>query len=170
MLRNPDEPPEAVADDDVSLSPPPPMPSLRAAAEEPSIETPEPTLPDSESRPEVETAPPSPPVPPLAREPGSDFDAMWPPPVRSRGPQPANEPAPEPEPSLPREAPAVEPEPEQEAQVPAGAPRPAVLKSGIVDGMAYTLYVDGSIEAEMPHGTLHFASIEALREYLESGA
>ena len=40
----------------------------------------------------------------------------------------------------------------------------AILKSGVVDGMAYTLYVDGSIEAELPQGTLHFASINELRE------
>ncbi len=43
----------------------------------------------------------------------------------------------------------------------------AILKSGVVDGMAYTLYVDGSIEAELPQGTLRFASINDLREHLE---
>lgn len=46
----------------------------------------------------------------------------------------------------------------------------AVLKSGVVDGMAYTLYVDGSIEAELPQGTLRFASIKELREHLEQNA
>lgn len=54
------------------------------------------------------------------------------------------------------------PEKEQEA--------PAVLKSGVVDGMGYTLYVDGSIEAELPQGTLRFASINDLRSYLEKNA
>ena len=44
---------------------------------------------------------------------------------------------------------------------------PAILKSGVIDGMAYTLYADGSIEAEMPQGTLTFASVEALRLHLE---
>ena len=42
----------------------------------------------------------------------------------------------------------------------------AILKSGVVDGMAYTLYVDGSIEAELPQGTLRFASINELRDHL----
>ena len=46
----------------------------------------------------------------------------------------------------------------------------AVLKSGVVDGMAYTLYVDGSIEAELPQGTLRFSSINDLRGYLENNA
>jgi hypothetical protein len=43
----------------------------------------------------------------------------------------------------------------------------SVLKSGVIEGMAYRLYTDGSIEAELPAGTVHFASIEQLREYLE---
>jgi hypothetical protein len=48
------------------------------------------------------------------------------------------------------------------------APRAvAILKSGVVDGMGYTLYVDGSIEAELPKGTLRFASINELRSHLE---
>ncbi|MGA8799439.1 MAG: DUF308 domain-containing protein, partial [Pseudolabrys sp.] len=42
----------------------------------------------------------------------------------------------------------------------------AVLKSGVVDGMAYTLYIDGSIEAELPQGTVRFASIHELRNHL----
>ena len=45
-------------------------------------------------------------------------------------------------------------------------PPAAILKSGVVDGMGYTLYVDGSIEAELPHGTLRFASINELRDHL----
>lgn len=46
----------------------------------------------------------------------------------------------------------------------------AILKSGVVDGMGYTLYVDGSIEAELPQGTLRFASINDLRSHLEKSA
>ena len=46
------------------------------------------------------------------------------------------------------------------------APAADVYKSGVIDGMAYTLYVDGSIEAELPQGTIHFASVEALQTYL----
>ena len=42
-----------------------------------------------------------------------------------------------------------------------------VLKSGVVDGMAYTLYTDGSIEAELAQGVVRFGSIEELRNHLE---
>jgi hypothetical protein len=57
----------------------------------------------------------------------------------------------------------------------APAPQPAssavsVLKSGVVEGMAYTLYSDGSIEAQLPQGTLRFGSITALREHIDSTA
>lgn len=46
----------------------------------------------------------------------------------------------------------------------------SILKSGVVEGMAYSLYSDGSIEAELPQGTLRFGSIEALRDHIESSA
>ena len=49
---------------------------------------------------------------------------------------------------------------------PAGAQAVSILKSGVIDGMAYTLYTDGSIEAELPQGTLRFGSIDDLRDYL----
>ena len=42
-----------------------------------------------------------------------------------------------------------------------------VIKSGVVDGMAYSLYSDGSIEAEMPEGMMRFASIDELRAHLD---
>jgi hypothetical protein len=42
-----------------------------------------------------------------------------------------------------------------------------VLKSGVVDGMAYSLYSDGSIEAQMPEGMMRFASIDELRTHLD---
>jgi hypothetical protein len=45
-----------------------------------------------------------------------------------------------------------------------------VLKSGVVEGMAYTLYSDGSIEAQLPQGTLRFGSIGALRSHIENSA
>jgi hypothetical protein len=73
------------------------------------------------------------------------------------------------EPPAASEPPAsLEPDLAEEAPMPAEEPRTvAVLKSGVVDGMGYTLYVDGSIEAELPQGTLRFASINELREHLE---
>lgn len=78
-----------------------------------------------------------------------------------------------PPPDVPVPSPAVAPAPSAPGpDLPAGGEEmraAAVLKSGVVDGMAYTLYVDGSIEAELPDGTLRFASINALREHLERG-
>ncbi|MCO5129880.1 MAG: DUF308 domain-containing protein [Xanthobacteraceae bacterium] len=47
------------------------------------------------------------------------------------------------------------------------APAVTVVKSGAVDGMAYSLYSDGSIEAQMPEGMMRFASIEHLRAHLD---
>jgi hypothetical protein len=46
-------------------------------------------------------------------------------------------------------------------------PEVSVLKSGVVDGMAYSLYSDGSIEAQMPEGMMRFASIDELRAHLD---
>jgi hypothetical protein len=46
-------------------------------------------------------------------------------------------------------------------------PTVTVLKSGVVDGMAYSLYSDGSIEAQMPEGLMRFASIDELRTHLD---
>jgi hypothetical protein len=58
-----------------------------------------------------------------------------------------------------------------ERQAPAGRkqdqPPVTVLKSGVVDGMAYSLYSDGSIEAQMPEGMMRFASIDELRAHLD---
>jgi hypothetical protein len=105
--------------------------------------------------------PPPPPRP-------SYFDKMWP--TEDRNPPAAPEPAPSRPESIPRvpEMDDVEPvaeEPRDEEINPV-----AVLKSGVVDGMGYTLYVDGSIEAELPDGTLRFASINELRAHLEKNS
>jgi len=89
---------------------------------------------------------------------------MWP--AAERSPPPPEQPHSWSE-SIPR-APAPEPKIEPEV-LPEEAPV-AVLKSGVVDGMGYTLYVDGSIEAELPDGTLRFASINELRKHLEENS
>ena len=65
------------------------------------------------------------------------------------------------------EQPAEEPRQEEQPEEPYAV---SILKSGVVDGMAYTLYSDGSIEAEMPEGTMRFASIMELRAYLEKAS
>lgn len=51
-----------------------------------------------------------------------------------------------------------------------GSAAASVLKSGIVNGMPYTLYSDGSIEAQLPEGTLRFGSITELRNHIEQSA
>ncbi|HEX2216535.1 MAG TPA: hypothetical protein VHG27_07595 [Xanthobacteraceae bacterium] len=55
-----------------------------------------------------------------------------------------------------------------DAAKPEGAP--TVLKSGVIEGMAYTLYSDGSVDAELPEGTIRFASISEWRAHLRAGA
>jgi hypothetical protein len=51
--------------------------------------------------------------------------------------------------------------------VPPASPRTDVLKSGVIGGMPYTLYADGSIEAELSTGTMRFASFTELRDFIE---
>jgi hypothetical protein len=58
-------------------------------------------------------------------------------------------------------------EPETSAEPPHAV---SILKSGVVDGMAYTLYSDGSIEAELAGETIRFASITELRQHIEASA
>jgi hypothetical protein len=89
------------------------------------------------------------------------------PPASERRPEPAP-PASErrPEPA----SPASERRPEAPAPQAPRAPTPAILKSGVVDGMAYTLYADGSIEAKLPQGTMKFDSIAELRAHIESNS
>jgi len=48
----------------------------------------------------------------------------------------------------------------------ATTPDATVYKSGVIDGMAYTLFMDGSIEAELPQGKVRFASVDELQKYL----
>jgi hypothetical protein len=62
--------------------------------------------------------------------------------------------------------PAMPSRPEPEPSPAPGRSSPTVLKSGVIEGMAYTLYSDGSIEAELAQGSMRFDSIPALRAYL----
>jgi hypothetical protein len=81
-------------------------------------------------------------------------------------PEPApQDPHPEPTPAPPQPPGAGQAAPPQpEAEEPEFT---TVLKSGVVDGLAYTLYADGSIAAELPDGRRRFASIDELRAHLE---
>jgi len=65
--------------------------------------------------------------------------------------------------AAPTERPAAAPR----AEEPPPASETTVIKSGVVDGMAYSLYSDGSIEAQMPEGMMRFASIDELRAHLD---
>ena len=102
---------------------------------------------------------------------GPTFDALWP-----KGPRSLR--AVQSGPARAVATPALEPEQVNEPAFeapPTGVPDDAateitILKSGVVDGMAYTLYSDGSIEAELPQGTLRFGSITELRSHIEQGS
>jgi hypothetical protein len=165
-LRNPDRPVAAVEEFEVkeyeyvSLSPQQPMPAPAAVdLGEPAPSSPvsDDAFPMAGMRPEPAVEAPWRSSPPPLERPSETnyFDALWPAESRPAKRPVIDEAKPEPARDL---APAPAPE-AQSAPV-------AILKSGVVDGMAYTLYVDGSIEAELPQGTLHFASINELREHL----
>ena len=102
--------------------------------------------------------PPAPLDEPAAAEPAPRFEEGWPRPERTRAPEPLRPPFPR---RLARAAPALaEPEPSPVAEPQArDVPAVSIIKSGVVDGMAYSLYSDGSIEAQMPEGMMRFASI-----------
>jgi len=166
-LRNPDRP-AAVAEEFeakeyeyVSLSPQQPM--LAPAAVDQGEPAPPPPVSDDafpvagmRPQPAVDAPWRSSPPPPLERQSETSyFDALWPAESRPAKSPVIDEAKPEPKRDL---VPAPAPEAQSEPV--------AILKSGVVDGMAYTLYVDGSIEAELPQGTLHFASINELRDHL----
>ena len=95
------------------------------------------------------------------------FEDAWPQIDRTRPDSPRRTPR---TPSTFREAEAVPPLERPAPPRPDVAVEVTVLKSGVVDGMAYSLYSDGSIEAQMPEGMMRFASIDELREHLDHRA
>jgi hypothetical protein len=98
----------------------------------------------------------------------SVFESLWPKGSRvgRQGPAAAAQIA---APPAEQEQPVARPD-AQSAAAAQQAPVPvSILKSGVVDGMAYTLYSDGSIEAQLPQGTLRFGSITELRNHIEQG-
>ena len=99
-----------------------------------------------------------------------NFDAVWPVDSRS-GKRPEGEPSPGLESGQLQGDSAIAADDRGPQSTPAEEPRAAaVLKSGVVDGMAYTLYTDGSIEAKLPHGTVKFGSIAELRAHIENNS
>ncbi len=136
--------------------------SLRRERERAQARTADPSAPDARPAPAVPSGSDS------TEGPRATFEDAWPKSERSRTTD-----------LLPRRsarAPATFTEPSAdtagaERQTPAARkedpPRVTVLKSGVVDGMAYSLYSDGSIEAQMPEGMMRFASIDELRAHLD---
>lgn len=110
-----------------------------------------------------EAFPPEPHPAPSAPEPSDPspprFEDAWPKPERSRPREAAVSRRPPVMPPNASEPADPTPPPEQSAVT--------VLKSGVVDGMAYSLYSDGSIEAQMPEGMVRFTSIDDLRAHLD---
>ncbi|MGD9925197.1 MAG: hypothetical protein AB7V13_27680, partial [Pseudorhodoplanes sp.] len=135
----------------------PPPRAAAPAAEEPAAAPPVAPRPGwrpprpSADRPAKPPAAPEPRRPAAASE--NPFDPGWP--DKSAAPQ--------------RREPSIEP-PGEPAPAGGRAEAVTVLKSGVVDGMAYTLYTDGSIEAELAQGVVRFGSIEELRNHLEKSA
>ena len=100
--------------------------------------------------------------------------APAPPPMKTE-PEPASPPPVDLAPltRLPDAAPPAAPvaPPARPAAKPAPAPGSAattVYRSGVIEGMGYSLFMDGSIEAELPTGKIRFATIDELQQYLTS--
>jgi len=100
------------------------------------------------------------------------LDALWP-----KGPRPSRAVEASPAPIAPQGSNVTPIQSQQTADVayaPATLSNPdgaiSVLKSGVVNGMPYTLYSDGSIEAQLAEGTLRFGSISELRNHIEQSA
>jgi hypothetical protein len=159
----------------------PPIPRTRDRVSEPSSERPGPgertgsgERPNrnflfSSRRREQAAAPPSPEPAPeetstreASTDPHDTFEPPWTQAEPSRA-EPDFTPTPEaaPRPARPASSPRYQPPRRSEAA------SVTVVKSGVVDSMAYSLYSDGSIEAQMPEGMVRFESIEALRAHLE---
>jgi hypothetical protein len=122
------------------------------------------TLASRASDPAAADPAPVPPIPAPAEPPPATFEDAWPQSERGRSDalRRSRTPSTFAEPSA---APAAEPAPP--AAHSEDRPPVTVLKSGVVDGMAYSLYSDGSIEAQMPEGMMRFASIDELRSHLD---
>jgi hypothetical protein len=121
------------------------------------------------SAPDARPAPAAPPGSDSTEGPRATFEDAWPKPERSRtadAPPRRSGRAPSTFTEANAEASGAERQ-SQAARKEDQPPPVTVLKSGVVDGMAYSLYSDGSIEAQMPEGMMRFASIDELRAHLD---
>jgi len=133
----------------------------RKERERAQARTSEPLPPDllsADLRPNPPAVPPEPAEPPPV-----SFEDAWP---KSERPKPGDIPPQRRAPPTPSTFDEANGAAARDAEQPAVT----VLKSGVVDGMAYSLYSDGSIEAQMPEGMMHFASIDELRAHLDQRA
>jgi hypothetical protein len=115
---------------------------------------PPPAAPDVPAAPQVDLAP-------LTRVPEEPRVAVPTPPAAPPTAAPPIAAPPAPRPPPPPLRPPLKP-----AAPAAATPDATVYKSGVIDGMAYTLFMDGSIEAELPQGKVKFASVDELQKYL----
>jgi hypothetical protein len=156
---------ETVTRDRVRGDTPPALPEASAEAAPAAAKPRRNLLFSSTSRRERERAEAA--APAKAGEPPATFEEAWPQPERARPPEALIRRSSRP-PAAVAEAHAVpvadRPLPPVQNEDPPGV---TMLKSGVVDGMAYSLYSDGSIEAQMPEGMMRFASIDELRTYLD---
>jgi hypothetical protein len=180
------EPPMVELTDEAPLSPRPPqrpaMPPAVEPALEPKVWSPnrdagslEPRTAPRAEQPMPRAMPSSAPQvePPKEKE---RFDLVWPdrgtapvqsePKIEAKREPALDMPLP-PIPARPRETRPTERRMPDMVRKPAAERGPAILKSGVIDGMPYTLYADGSIEAQLPQGMVKFASVDALRAHLE---
>jgi hypothetical protein len=168
ILRNPDQETAAI-EDEIALSLHQSLaPAVQPGADLGGLGRRSAPAPGGGWRPPAPSTPapaPAPaPAPPPARSfPTANFDAMWPAEAKLQTGPVAGEPVADAKPGAPSREVSPPPPRRTEPERPRAV---AILKSGVVDGMGYTLYVDGSIEAELPQGTLRFASINELRSHI----
>jgi hypothetical protein len=142
--------------------------SSRKERERAQARTTEPSAADLRPASPGPASPAAPPPPESTEVPPATFDDAWPKPERSRAvdapPRRSGR-----APSTFTEANAAAPAADRHPPAVRNEDQPpvTVLKSGVVDGMAYSLYSDGSIEAQMPEGMMRFASIDELRAHLD---
>jgi hypothetical protein len=101
---------------------------------------------------------------PLTRMPEEPRPAPIPPPPPVPAPVVAPPVAVKPAPAVPK--PVVAAKPAAKPAPANGTAEATIYKSGVIDGMAYTLFMDGSIEAELPQGRVRFASVEDLQKHI----
>jgi len=150
--------PPTVSPEPARATPPPPAKPKRNLLFQSSVRR-------ERERAEARPAEPSPPSASEGGEtPPANFEDAWPKPDRARG----SEVSPQGRASrLSTTSPGASTAAGTPPLPPVEQPAVTVLKSGVVDGMAYSLYSDGSIEAQMPEGMMRFASIDELRAHLD---